>query len=79
MGQVIRFPQQAETHAHERRDAAFNVACAMTYVLGFFLAGPMLAMFAIAFVVTAQPVAAVVSIALLAIVWKLTVAAYARL
>jgi hypothetical protein len=51
----------------------------MTYVLGFFLAGPMLAMFAIAFVVSAQPVAALVSIALLAVVWKLTVAAYARL
>jgi hypothetical protein len=79
VGQVIRMPQQHGTHAHERRLAALNVACATMYVIGFFLAGPMLAMFAIGFIVTAQPVAAVVSIALVAIVWKLTVAAYARL
>ena len=48
-------------------------------MIGFFLAGPMLAMFTVGFVVTSQPVAAVVSLALLAIVWKLTAAAYARL
>jgi hypothetical protein len=79
MGQVIRLPQQHASHPHERRLAALNVACATMYVIGFFLAGPMLAMFAIAFIVSAQPVAALVSVALLAIVWKLTVAAYARL
>ena len=77
MGQVIAFPQRRREH--ERLAAALNVVCAVTYVLGFFIAGPMLGMFAVAFVFTAQPVAALVAVALLAVVWKLTAAAYARL
>jgi hypothetical protein len=77
MGQVIAFPQQR--HTHERFTAALNALCAVTYVLGFFLAGPMLGMFAVAFVFTAQFAAALVSAAALALVWKLTAAAYARL
>jgi hypothetical protein len=80
MGQVIGLPrQQQATHAHERAAAAFALACGTMYVVGFFLAGPMLALFAIGFVFTGQPVAALISIALVAIVWKLTAAAYARL
>jgi hypothetical protein len=77
MGQVIAFPRQHP--AHDRLAATLGVLCAVTYVLGFFIAGPMLGMFAVAFVFTAQPVAALVSVALLALVWKLTAAAYVRL
>jgi VIT1/CCC1 family predicted Fe2+/Mn2+ transporter len=78
MGQVIAFPQR-HAQTHERLSAALNALCAITYVLGFFIAGPMLGMFAVAFVFTAQPVAALVSVAVLAIVLKLTRAAYTRL
>jgi hypothetical protein len=77
MGQVIAFPQQR--HTHERLTAALNALCAVTYVLGFFIAGPMLGMFAVAFVFTAQFAAALLAVAALAVVWKLTAAAYARL
>jgi hypothetical protein len=78
VGQVIAFPNRRRER-RERLSAALDVLCAITYVLGFFLAGPMLAMFAIAFAFTAQPVAALASVVALALVWKLTAAAYARL
>jgi hypothetical protein len=78
MGQVIAFPNRRRER-HERLAGALSVVCAITYVLGFFLAGPMLAMFAIAFAFTAQPAAALASVAALALVCKLTAAAYARL
>ena len=75
MGQVIAFPKRRPA----RRAAALGVLCAVAYVLGFFLAGPMLVVFALALALTAQPVAALVCIAALAIVVKLTRAAYVRL
>jgi hypothetical protein len=75
MGQVIAFPKRRPA----RRSAALDVLCAVTYVLGFFLAGPMLAVFALAFALTAQPLAALVCVATLATVVMLTRAAYARL
>jgi hypothetical protein len=76
MGQVIAFPKRRPVR---QRAAALDVLYAIAYVLGFFLAAPMLAVFALAFVVTAQPVAALVCVASLAIVVKLTRAAYTRL
>ena len=80
MGQVIGLPQRRQaTHSHERAMAALKLAYGTMYVVGCFLAGPMLALFALGFVVSAQPVAALVTLALLAIVWKLTAASYARL
>ena len=80
MGQVIGLPQrQPVAHSHERVRTALNLAYGTMYAIGFFLAGPMLALFVLGFAFTGQPVAALVSVALLAIVWKLTAASYKRL
>jgi hypothetical protein len=79
MGQVIAFPRQQRREAHVRLSTAVNALCVMTYMLGFFIAAPMLAMFAIGFTFTARPVAALACAAALAIVCGLTRAAYTRL
>ena len=79
MGQVISFPRQQPRESHERLSAALNALCVVTYMLGFFIAAPMLGMFAIGFVFTAQPVAALVFAAVLALVCMATRAAYTRL
>jgi hypothetical protein len=78
MGQVISFPKQ-QRHSHERLDAALKGLYAITYMLGFFIAGPMLVMFGFAFAFSAQPVAALVCVGLLLVDWALTKAAYTRL
>ncbi|WP_028058158.1 hypothetical protein [Candidatus Solirubrobacter pratensis] len=78
MGQVISFPKP-QRHSQERLAAALNAFCAIVYVLGFFIAGPMLLMFGFGFAFTAQPLAALVCVGLLPAVWAATRAAYARL
>jgi hypothetical protein len=78
MGQVIAFPKQ-QRHSHERVAAALNAFYAIVYLLGFFIAGPMLIMLGFGFAFTAQPVAAVVCVAGLLAVWAATRAAYAKL
>jgi hypothetical protein len=78
MGQVISFPQQRR-ETHERRAAALNALCIATYMLGFFIAAPMLGMFAVGFAFTGAPVAALACAAGLALVGKLTRLAYLRL
>jgi hypothetical protein len=78
MGQVISFPKQ-KRHSHERLAAALNTLYAVTYMLGFFIAGPMLVMFGFAFAFTSQPAAALVCVALLLGDWAVTKAAYKRL
>jgi hypothetical protein len=75
MGQVIAFPKRRPA----RRSAAVDALWAIAYVVGFFIAGPMLAVFALAFALTLQLFAALVCAASLAIVVQLTRAAYARL
>jgi hypothetical protein len=62
MAQVISL-QQHKRHPHERLATAMNALCAVAYVLGFFVAGPILLMFGFAF----------------AFVWAVTKAAYTRL
>jgi uncharacterized RDD family membrane protein YckC len=80
MGQVIAFPGKrsaaAKTVADERRAAVFTGLCAVTFLMGFFIAGPMLAMFAFSFTTTAHPLSALSCIAGLLVVWPLTRWAY---
>jgi hypothetical protein len=77
MGQVISFPKQRREHVS--RDRLLNALCIATYMLGFFIAAPMLGMFALGFAFTGAPVAALACAAGLALVCKLTRVAYVRL
>jgi hypothetical protein len=81
MGRVIAFPKRPRTEivAPERSAAILAAVCAWTYVLGFFLAAPMLGLFTIAFVFTAKPLAALLAALAFAAVWRVTVAAYRRI
>jgi uncharacterized membrane protein YphA (DoxX/SURF4 family) len=78
MGQVISFPKQ-QRHPHARLAAVLPTLYAVVYMLGFFIAGPMLVMFGFAFAFTSQPLAALVCVALLIGDWAATKAAYTRL
>jgi hypothetical protein len=81
MGQVISFPKQQRKPVvtHERLAATLKTFCAIVYMLGGFIAGPMLVMFGFAFAFTAQPIAALVCVALLLGDWAATKAAYKRI
>ncbi len=79
MGQVLSFPPKHQHHSHERVDAALKTLCMITYMLGFFIAGPMLVMCGFAFAFGAQPVAALICVGLLLVDWPITKAAYKRL
>jgi hypothetical protein len=78
MGQVISFPKQ-QRHSHARLAAALPAVYAVIYILGFFIAGPMLVMFGFAFAFTAQPIAALACVALLLCDWAATKFAYKRM
>jgi hypothetical protein len=82
MGQVISFPTKRKERAvltQERRDALVTGLCALTFLLGFFIAGPMLALYAFGFVTTSHPLSALTCVAGLGVVWALTRVAYKRL
>ena len=84
MGQVIAFPGKRSSAASklvtdERRAAFVTGLCALTFLLGFFIAGPMLALFAFSFTTTAHPLSAVSCVAGLLVVWAITRWAYKRL
>jgi hypothetical protein len=81
MGQVIAFPAKREPEAagHERRAAFVTGLCALTYLLGFFLVGPSLAIYAFGFATTSHPGSAVACVIGLAITWAITRVAYKRL
>ncbi len=82
MGQVIAFRERAETAAvvtTERRAAFVTGLCALTYLLGFFIAGPMLAIYAFGFASTAHAGSSISCVAGLLVVWAITRAAYKRL
>jgi hypothetical protein len=82
MGQVIAFPGERKQPAvvtPERRAAATTGLCALTYLLGSFIAGPMLAIYAFGFATTAHPGSAISCVAGLLVVWALTRAAYRRI
>ena len=78
MGQVISFPTQRR-RPRVSRAQLLNALCVATYMLGFFIAGPMLGMFAVGFAFTAAPLAALACAAGLALVCVTTRAAYRRL
>jgi hypothetical protein len=80
MGQVIAFPRRRRTaFSPERLQAARHVACELAYLLGFFLAVPMLGLMAIHFASVLQAVPAIACIVAAALAGRLTVAAYRRL
>ncbi len=82
MGQVITLPAAKPHHeavSHERRAALITGLCAITYMLGFFIVGPMLAMFAFGFATTAHAASAVFCVAGLLVTWALTRFAYKRI
>ena len=82
MGQVIAFPGKREERAvitAERRDAFITGLCALTFLLGFFIAGPMLAIYAFGYATTSHPLSALTCVAGLGAVWALTRVAYKRL
>src|SRR3954453_9326514 len=83
MGQVIAFPAKREAPAAkvtaERHAAFITGLCALTYLLGFFIAGPMLAIYAFGFATTSHPGSSVTCVAGLLVTWALTRAAYKRI
>ena len=83
MGQVISFPGKpaAKTSVvtDERRAAFITGLCALTFLLGFFIAGPMLAIYAFGFATTSHPASAITCVAGLLAVWPITRFAYKRL
>ena len=84
MGQVITFPGKRSSTTHslltaERRAALVTGLCAMTFLLGFFIAGPMLAIYAFGFATTSHPASAVTCVAGLLAVWPITRFAYKRI
>jgi hypothetical protein len=84
MGQVIAFPAEKRSAAHsvltaERRAALITGICAITFLMGFFIAGPMLAIYAFGFATTSHPASALTCVAGLLAVWPITRFAYKRI
>jgi hypothetical protein len=83
MGQVINFPgkpaAKAGTLTEERRHALVTGLSALTFLLGFFIVGPSLALFAFGFASTAHIGSAASCVAGLLITWAITRAAYKHL
>jgi hypothetical protein len=83
MGQVISLPTQREEPAPvvtpERRAAFITGLSALTFLLGFFIAGPVLALYAFGYATTAHPGSSITCVAGLLAVWAITRAAYKRL
>jgi hypothetical protein len=83
MGQVINFPKATEAKSHglteDRRHALVTALSALTFLLGFFIVGPSLALFAFGFVTTAHLGSAVSCVAGLVVTWFITRAAYKHL
>jgi hypothetical protein len=82
MGQVIAFPGKDErqvTVTEDRRHAVITGLCALTFLLGFFIIGPSLAIYAFGFATTSHPASALFCVAGLALCWAITRVAYKRL
>jgi len=84
MGQVINFPGKpsaAKPHGlgTEPRHALVTGLSALTFLLGFFLLGPSLALFAFGFATTAHIGSAVSCLLGLLITWAVTRVAYKHL
>jgi hypothetical protein len=80
MGQVIPFPgKQREPQVAltaDRRHALITGLCALTFLLGFFIIGPSLAIFAFSYVSTSHFASAVACVSGLAVTWAITRVAY---
>jgi hypothetical protein len=83
MGQVINFPagkRAAETKvSDDRRHAFITGLSALTFLLGFFIVGPSLALFAFGYATTAHLGSAASCVVGLLITWALTRVAYKQL
>jgi hypothetical protein len=85
MGQVINFPGKSAAAKHgsvltdERRHAAITGLSALTFLLGFFIVGPSLAIFAFGYASTAHIGSAASCVAGLLITWAITRVAYKHL
>jgi hypothetical protein len=82
MSRVIAFPKQREQTAEvstDRRHALITGLCALTFLLGFFIAGPALALYAFSYTTTSHLGSAVACVAGLLVTWALTRLAYKRL
>jgi VIT1/CCC1 family predicted Fe2+/Mn2+ transporter len=82
MGQVIAFPDKRDSKrilTEDRRHALITGLCALTFLLGFFIIGPSLAIFAFGFATTSHIGSAVACVAGLALTWVLTRVAYKHL
>ena len=83
MGQVISLPTQRKEPAGvvtpERRAAFITGLSALTFLLGFFIAGPVLAIYAFGYATTSHPGSSITCLAGLLAVWAITRAAYKRL
>ena len=82
MGQVIAFPAKREEKkglTEDRRHALVTGLSALTFLLGFFIIGPSLAIYAFSFTTTSHIGSAAMCVAGLAVTWALTRAAYKHL
>ena len=83
MGQVIAFPGKRESSKRvitdDRRHAVITGLCALTFLLGFFIIGPSLAIFAFSYVSTTHFASAIACSAGLAVTWAITRFAYKRI
>jgi hypothetical protein len=82
MGQVIAFPGKRDSKViltDDRRHAVITGLCALTFLMGFFIVGPSLAIFAFGFVTTSHLASAAFCLAGLAITWAITRFAYKRI
>jgi len=82
MGQVITFPAKRESKfalTADRRHALITGLCALTFLLGFFILGPSLAIFAFGYATTSHIGSCVACVAGLIATWAITRAAYKHL
>ena len=80
MGQVITFPERSKVElTADRRHAIVTGLCALVFLLGFFIAGPALAIYAFSYTTTFHIGSAVACVAGLCVTWALTSFAYKRI
>jgi hypothetical protein len=80
MGQVISLPEQPQAAAiAERRHAVITGLSALTFLLGFFIVGPTLAIYAFGYVTMSHLGSATACVAGLLVTWAVTRWAYKHL
>ena len=81
MGQVITLPKREKSVAltAERRHALITGLSALTFLLGFFIVGPVLAIYTLGYASTYHVGSAVACIAGLLATWAITRVAYKHL